>query len=81
MRPKKGNRRAGAAQATTKDRYVGRAEMRERYPVSDMTIWRWMRDPKISFPAPIKLGKNGRNYWWLPDLDAWDASREGGEAA
>lgn len=35
-------------------------------PVSDMTIWRWTADSKIGFPEPVKLGADGRNFWWLP---------------
>ena len=37
--------------------------------VSDMCIWRWLRDPRVSFPHPIKI--NGRNYWRLGDLRRW----------
>lgn len=29
--------------------------------VSNMTIWRWMHNPSLDFPPPIKL--NRRNYW------------------
>jgi predicted DNA-binding transcriptional regulator AlpA len=45
-------------------------------PASDMTIWRWQRDSEIAFPVPVKLGDNGRNYWWLPDVRAWMRRRE-----
>jgi hypothetical protein len=30
--------------------------------VSDMTIWRWQRDPQIQFPMPDVI-INGRRYW------------------
>jgi predicted DNA-binding transcriptional regulator AlpA len=63
------------------ERYIGIAELVELIPVSQMTFWRWQRDPKVGFPAPVKLGKNGRNYWWLPDVMGWLASRGREEAA
>ncbi len=41
--------------------------------VSAMCIWRWMRDPRVQFPTPLKI--NGRNYWRLGDLRRWQAER------
>jgi predicted DNA-binding transcriptional regulator AlpA len=38
-----------------------------------MCIWRWMRDPRVQFPAPVKI--NRRNYWRLGDLRRWQAER------
>jgi hypothetical protein len=35
---------------------------KENGGISDMTLWRWMRDPRIQFPrADIII--NGRKYW------------------
>jgi predicted DNA-binding transcriptional regulator AlpA len=56
-------------------RFVDIAGLRKIFPVTDMTIWRWMRDPKVAFPLPQKLGRNGKNYWWLPAIRAWQAQR------
>lgn len=39
--------------------------------VTDMCIWRWLRDPRVQFPQPVKINK--RNYWRLGDLRAWQA--------
>jgi hypothetical protein len=58
------------------ERYVNREQLREIIPTSDMTLWRWQRDPKIGFPASVKLGADGRNYWWLPKVRAWMRERE-----
>jgi predicted DNA-binding transcriptional regulator AlpA len=41
--------------------------------VSAMCLWRWMRDPRVRFPQPVKLV--GRNYWRLGDLRHWQAER------
>jgi hypothetical protein len=30
--------------------------------ISDMTVWRWQRNPRVRFPLPDFV-INGRNYW------------------
>ena len=40
--------------------------------VSAMCIWRWIRDPHVRFPAPLKI--NARS-WQLGDLRRWQAER------
>src|ERR1700719_2002767 len=67
---------AGAAPLAPEDRYINREELRAVIPASDMTIWRWQRDSEIAFPVPVKLGDNGRNYWWLPKVREWMRRRE-----
>ena len=42
--------------------------------VSDVTIWRWMRDKRSNFPKPIYANSRHR-LWKLSDLEAWEASR------
>jgi len=41
--------------------------VRGQVPVSEMSLWRWVRDGQ--FPAPIKVAK--RNYWRADEIDAW----------
>jgi predicted DNA-binding transcriptional regulator AlpA len=57
--------------------YATRVELRRRYPVSDMTIWRWSKDPEVAFPKPIKLGrgKTARCHWATEELDEFDRRR------
>jgi len=51
--------------------YLTSLQVRARYGgVSDMALWRWLRNPKLGFPRPIKI--NGRNYWRLDELEAWE---------
>jgi hypothetical protein len=38
------------------------AVKRENGGISDMTLWRWTRNPRIQFPQP-DLIINGRKYW------------------
>jgi predicted DNA-binding transcriptional regulator AlpA len=60
--------------AAAEERYINREQLRELLPASDMTLWRWMRDPAIGFPALTKLGST-RNFWWLPDIRLWIRNR------
>lgn len=48
------------------DRLVGRREVRRRFPVSDMTIWRWEKGGR--FPQHVTIG--GLNFWRDSDLRA-----------
>jgi predicted DNA-binding transcriptional regulator AlpA len=58
-------------------RYRARADIRRRYPVSDVTILRWIKDPEVGFPKPVKLSKGrGRNFWIEKELDEFDARRQ-----
>jgi predicted DNA-binding transcriptional regulator AlpA len=63
--------------SNTSKRYANRQEVRRRYPVSDMTLHRWMSNPAVGFPKPIKFGnhRNARGLWDLDELDAYDARR------
>jgi hypothetical protein len=46
-------------------------QVRTRYGnVSDMAIWRWLRDERLAFPQPIII--NARRYWRLSDLAQWE---------
>jgi predicted DNA-binding transcriptional regulator AlpA len=37
--------------------------------VSDMTLWRWLHEPALKFPQPIKI--QGRRYWRENEIAAW----------
>ena len=53
--------------------YLPGREVRDRYHVSDMTIWRWLRDDELKFPKPTVI--NRRRYWLLEQLEAWERAR------
>ena len=66
---------AGRPPASRGDVYLSSAQLRERYGnISPMTVWRWVRDEKMSFPAPLLIGK--RNFWRLSDLETFERSRK-----
>jgi predicted DNA-binding transcriptional regulator AlpA len=45
----------------------------ERYDVCDRTIDRWVADPHLNFPRPVRIKR--RRYWDEDELDAFDASQ------
>ena len=48
-------------------------QVRARYHVSDMCLWRWLRNPQLDFPQPIRI--NGRRFWRLSALQVWERRR------
>jgi hypothetical protein len=44
-----------------------------RESVSGRTIDRWVKDPELGFPKPFDI--NGRKYFRLDELEAWERSR------
>ena len=49
-------------------------QVRTRYGgVSDMALWRWLRDERLAFPRPIVI--NSRRYWKLSDLAQWEITQ------
>lgn len=46
------------------------AQVLARYQVSDMTLFRWLKDARLRFPQPIRI--NGRRYWRLADLQTFE---------
>lgn len=50
--------------------YLTAPQVRKRYNVTDMTIWRWLKNPDLHFPAPTVI--NRRRYWRESDLTAWE---------
>jgi predicted DNA-binding transcriptional regulator AlpA len=59
---------------STQGTFLPAAKVRERYGVSDMSLWRWLRDSDLAFPKPIYI--RGRRFWRLADLETWEAARQ-----
>ncbi len=47
--------------------------VRELIGVSDMSLWRWLKDPKIDFPRPKYIGR--RRYWREVEILNWINNR------
>ena len=56
--------------------YRSAPQVRQRYGgISDMTLYRWLRDDKLSFPQPIYI--QTRRYWRQDALEAWEPTQAG----
>jgi predicted DNA-binding transcriptional regulator AlpA len=61
-------------------RLIPDAQVRERYGVTAMTLYRWDHDPELGFPKPIYI--RNRKYRDERELEEFEASRvEGGADA
>ncbi len=58
--------------------YITGPQVMARYNISEMTLYRWVNDPKMSFPQPIKI--NRRRFFLEAELTAWERSRAAGKA-
>jgi len=63
---------------TTGQAYLTDRELAERYAVSRITIWRWVK--RDQFPTPVRLGANCTR-WRREDVDAWERERVEATAA
>jgi predicted DNA-binding transcriptional regulator AlpA len=52
------------------DNFLPARAVWERYGVSDMTLWRWLRDPSMAFPQPTYFGR--LRFWRIGDLERWE---------
>lgn len=62
--------------------YLNAAQVRTRYGgMSDMALWRWLRDETLDFPKPLII--NNRRFWLAAALSDWERKRthQGGAPA
>lgn len=59
-------------------KYLPAAAVLQRYQISEMTLWRMLRDPELAFPQPILLKR--RRLFDEEKLVAWERTREKGAA-
>jgi predicted DNA-binding transcriptional regulator AlpA len=55
------------------DRRVGSRFLMTRWDVSDRTVDRWLANPKLNFPLPMRV--NGRRFWLLSEILEWERQR------
>jgi predicted DNA-binding transcriptional regulator AlpA len=41
-----------------------------RYGISDMSLWRWLKDSTLNFPRPVYIGRF--RYWKIVELEEWE---------
>lgn len=51
----------------------------ERFDISAMTLWRWVKDDRLGFPQPVYIRK--RRYFDAAEINAFDERVNRGEAA
>jgi len=56
-----------------RESYLPAAQVKQRYSVSDMSIWRWLHNDQLRFPKPLSI--NNRRFRRLSELRAWEESR------
>ena len=61
-------------------KWVPARRVKQRYgdkdPISDMTLWRWINDPRMGFPQPTYFGRF--RFWREDELDEYDRTRPRG---
>jgi prophage regulatory protein len=55
--------------------YLKDSEVAARLSISRPTLWRWVKNPEVRFPPPLKLGPSCTR-WKLSDVEQWEAERE-----
>jgi predicted DNA-binding transcriptional regulator AlpA len=50
--------------------WISAAQVRLRYNISDMTLYRWSTDESLNFPRPMKINK--RKFFRIEELNEWD---------
>jgi predicted DNA-binding transcriptional regulator AlpA len=66
---------AQAETAAADDSFLPARRVWERYGVSEMTIYRWLRKECMGFPRPTYFGRF--RYWKMSELVAWERGRAG----
>lgn len=53
--------------------YLTARQVMERYSITDMTLWRWLRRETNPFPPPIFIAR--RRYFRLRDIEAFERAQ------
>lgn len=55
-------------------RYLTIGQVRERFGVSDMWVWRYIR--QHNFPKPVQFGgPTSARHWLLGEIEQWERDR------
>jgi len=53
--------------------YLSSAQVMKRYGISEMTLFRWQKNEKLSFPRPMVV--NRRKFFSEDEIAAWERER------
>ena len=59
--------------------FINAVDVRRRFGISDMSLWRWVKDPAIGFPQPMRI--NNRRYFRIDEIEAFERRQLDGRAA
>jgi predicted DNA-binding transcriptional regulator AlpA len=76
--PKREGRRLAAVSGADEE-FLPAPMVWGRYHICEMTLGRWVKDPRKNFPKPVYFGRF--RYWRLSDLLAWEYERITARAA
>lgn len=51
-------------------RYISAADVCARFGVTDMTLWRWLKDETLGFPKPLVIRR--RRLFDLAEIEAFE---------
>ena len=60
----------------TQERLLPARQIWEHFGICSRTLSRWLAQGDLGFPRPIFV--NGRRYWRLAEIEAWDHARPRG---
>jgi predicted DNA-binding transcriptional regulator AlpA len=63
---------SAAEKETVTDRFLPARQVCDRYGVSEMWVWRRLKDDS-GFPRPIMI--SGRRFWRLSELEEWEGAQ------
>jgi predicted DNA-binding transcriptional regulator AlpA len=63
----------GASKRLANKTYLTATQVKDRYKISEMTLWRWMRQEDMGFPSPLVIGR--RRLFDEAELIAWDRQK------
>jgi predicted DNA-binding transcriptional regulator AlpA len=55
------------------DAFLPASGVWNRYGVTSMTLFRWLRDENLGFPRPVYIGRF--RFWRISELEAFEAAR------
>lgn len=61
------------SQASNGQAYLTSIQVQDRYQISEITLHRWQKDARLSFPKPMVV--NRRKFFRVDDLTAWERER------
>ena len=57
----------------SEQKYLTGTQVRARYGISEMTLWRWLQDSNMQFPIPMVI--NRRRFFKESEITYWEQAR------